>query len=235
MQVLAISLECNGWWISGKKVIFNFLIMKINLVNTQPYSLINIALRCPHCWHNGTFLWVSILDLYEANSNGQFFLWIRKCPNTRCNGHLFFIADSIWRILLTSPSETIPFDKNNIPQDVLNAFEEAIKCHSHSCFIASAIMIRKTLEEICTQQWATWKDLKWKLQDLGTKILIPKELISAMTELRLLGNDAAHIEGKTFNEIWKEEIEISLEFTQEILKAVYQYESLLKKLQSLKK
>jgi hypothetical protein len=50
---------------------------------------------------------------------------------------------------MTSPSETIPFDKENIPQKVLNAFEEAINCHSNSCFIASAIMIRKTLEEIC--------------------------------------------------------------------------------------
>ena len=82
-------------------------------------------------------------------------------------------------------------------------------------------MIRKTLEEICQDRNAKGKNLNLRLQDLGDKILIPKELIEGMNDLRLLGNDAAHIEAKTFNEVGKEEIEISLEFTKEILKAVY--------------
>ena len=69
---------------------------------------------------------------------------------------------------------------------------------------------------------------------MGTKIVIPRELLEGMQELRLLGNDAAHIESQTFNEIGKNEIEISIEFTKEILKAVYQYESLLDKIRSLK-
>ena len=56
-----------------------------------------------------------------------------------------------------------------------------------------------------------------------------------MHELRLLGNDAAHIEANTFEQIGKEELEISIDFTKEILKAVYQYESLLERLRSLKK
>jgi hypothetical protein len=135
---------------------------------------------------------------------------------------------------MTSPSETIPFDKEYIPNGVLQAFEEAISCHSNNCFIASAIMIRKTLEEICQDRSVSGKNLSQRLVDLGNKILIPKELLEGMNDLRLLGNDAAHIEAKTFNEVGKEEIEISLEFTKEILKAVYQYESLLKKMKALK-
>ena len=96
-------------------------------------------------------------------------------------------------------------------------------------------MVRKTLEEICVDRGATGKNLYPKLQDLSKKIVIPKELIEAMNELRLLGNDAAHIEARTFEEIGKNEIEILIEFTKEILKAIYQYESLLDKLKSLKK
>ena len=96
-------------------------------------------------------------------------------------------------------------------------------------------MIRKTLEQICLDRGAIGKNLYSRLQDLGTKIVIPKELIEGMQELRLLGNDAAHIESNTFNEVGKNEVEISIEFTKEILKAVYQYESLLGKLRSLKK
>jgi len=62
-------------------------------------------------------------------------------------------------------------------------------------------MIRKTLEEICIDKGATGGNLYKKIQDLSTKILIPKELIEAMHELRLLGNDAAHIEAETYNNI----------------------------------
>jgi hypothetical protein len=50
-----------------------------------------------------------------------------------------------------------------------------------------------------------------------------------------LGNDAAHIESQTFNDVGKTEVEISIEFTKEILKAVYQYEGLLSRIRSLKK
>lgn len=209
--------------------------MKVEIHNYGTGSNRNIATRCPHCGHNGTFIPVgndiSVKDSMNKFSN---YLGIRKCPNEKCKGFLFFVTDNKGEIILTTPSETIPFDKENMPENVLNAFEEAIKCHSNNCFIASAIMIRKTLEEICFDREATGKNLKQRVIDLGNKILIPKELLDGLDDLRLLGNDAAHIEAKTFSEIGKEEIEISIDFTKEILKAVYQYENLLVKLRSLK-
>lgn len=210
--------------------------MKITLINHSHNRNTNVATRCPHCGHFGTFIIISGGDVYITNPQGQItnYLGIRKCPNEKCKGHLFFISDANKNILLTSPSETIPFDKENMPGGVLKAFEEAIKCHSNNCFVASAIMIRKTLEEICHDREAKGENLSLRLQDLGSKILIPKELLDGMNDLRLLGNDAAHIEARTFNDIGKDEIEISLEFTKEILKAVYQYDNLLKKMKALK-
>ena len=198
---------------------------------TQATNAHRISTRCPHCGHNGTF---ELIGTDMANQGRIFGL--RRCPNERCLGHLFFVKDSnSGNILITYPSDTIPFDKENIPEKILNAFEEAIVSHSNNCFIASAIMIRKTLEEICVDRGATGRNLYQRLQDLGSRIVIPRELIEGMQELRLLGNDAAHIESNTFNEIGKDEVEISIEFTKEILKAVYQYESLLGKLRSLKR
>lgn len=206
------------------------MIFKLNGPN-QASSGTRISTRCPHCGHNGTF---ESLGNDTQNSNRVFGL--RRCPNGKCFGHLFFVYNiQNSEIIITHPSDTIPFDKENIPGKVLNAFQEAIISHSNNCFIASAIMIRKTLEEICLNRGATGKHLYARLEDLGTKIVIPKELIEGMQELRLLGNDAAHIESNTFDEIGKNEVEISIEFTKEILKAVYQYESLLGKLRSLKK
>jgi hypothetical protein len=65
-------------------------------------------------------------------------------------------------------------------------------------------------------------------------VVLPNVLFQAMDELRLLGNDAAHIEAKVFDQIGKAEIEAAIELTKEILKGVYQLDSLVKKLQALK-
>ncbi|MBC8180113.1 DUF4145 domain-containing protein [candidate division KSB1 bacterium] len=210
--------------------------MKTTLTRIKAQETKKISTRCPHCGHKGTFETVLVQDVNVQNPQGQIisYLGVRRCPNEDCYGHLFFIYNVEARTLITSPTEKIPFEKQNIPEKVLDAFEEAITCHSNSCFIASAIMIRKTLEEICLDRQAIGKNLKERIKNLGSKILVPKELLDGMNDLRLLGNDAAHIKAQTFNDVGKDEIEVSIDFAKEILKAVYQYEYLLSKLRKLK-
>jgi hypothetical protein len=96
-------------------------------------------------------------------------------------------------------------------------------------------MIRRTFEEICEEREAVGKDLKTRIHDLKTKILLPQELFDAMDELRLLGNDAVHVEANTFAQISSQELDVAIEFTLELLKALYQYSSLLSKMRGLKK
>ena len=205
--------------------------MKFKITGSGQSSGTRLTTACPFCGHNGTFDKVDVNDMTDSNRNiyGQ-----RKCPNPTCQGHVFFVK-LIDGTFFTYPPRKIDFDKSNIPDNVLNAFEEAIVCHSNKCFIATAIMVRKTLEEICHHQGATGGNLKEKIKNLGTRIIVPKALIDGLDDLRLLGNDAAHIESQTFNQVGHEETEISIQFTKEILKAVYQYEDLVMKLKSLKK
>lgn len=191
-----------------------------------------IAIRCPECGHKGVFESIGTDILDQANNTwfGQ-----RRCPAEDCYTHIFYIHVNNTKKIITYPYSTIEFNKDGIPPNILSAFEEAVKCHSIECYVASAITIRKTLEEICADRQVTGDNLKQRLKNLSTKIFIPKELTEGMDELRLLGNDAAHIESNTFNQIGKMEIEISIEFAKEILKGVYQYEGLLSRLRSLKK
>ena len=56
-----------------------------------------------------------------------------------------------------------------------------------------------------------------------------------MDDLRLLGNDGAHIESPEYNRVGSDEVEVRIEFAKEVLKAVYQYPALLGKLRALKK
>src|SRR5206468_3857764 len=123
----------------------------------------------------------------------------------------------------------------NVPAAVANAITEAVTCHAHECFIAAAIMVRKTLEELCRDRAAHGDNLKQRLKNLATKIVLPQELLDGLDDLRLLGNDAAHIESEEFNKVGREEVEIGIEVAKEVLKAVYQYSTLLSRLRSLKR
>ena len=138
-------------------------------------------------------------------------------------------------LMKTYPGIGRPIDTDNVPGKIKAAFIESVACFANSCFVASAIMIRKTLEEICADKGAVGNNLYKKIEDVFNKVSIPKELLDAMHQLRLLGNDAAHIEAETYEKIGVEELELSIDFTQEIIKALYQYESLLNRLKGLKK
>ena len=200
-----------------------------------------VSIRCPLCRHKGTFEKTQQHDLQTSRSIrvkpavvqtiifGQ-----RRCPDPQCRAHIFFVAVND-KIAATYPAETIDFDSSNLPKTVVGAFEEAIICHASNCYIASAIMVRKTLEELCRDRNAQGDNLKKRITALGSKVVLPQELLEGIDDLRLLGNDAAHIESQTYSQIGKEELEVGIEFTKEVLKAVYQYSALLDKLRGLKK
>lgn len=193
---------------------------------------IRISTNCPRCNHIAVFE-----SLYNEDvlSDGYYYI-VRKCPNENCHGPLFVIYSSAEdKIVQKYPLDNVTFNEENLPTKVRNALQEVLVCHSIGCYMAAAIMIRKTIEEMCVERGAVGSNLLNKLNDISNKIMIPKELIEGMNELRLLGNDAAHVKSSSFEDIGSTEIEVSIKFTKEILKAVYQYESLLEQIRSLKK
>ena len=135
----------------------------------------------------------------------------------------------------TYPKTRIEFDITNVPENLVATFQEALICTSEECYMAAAIMLRRTLEELCTDKKATGDNLKKRLESMAGKIILPKELLEAAHDLRLLGNDAAHIEAKTYDEIGKDEILIAIDLTKELIKASYQYQDLVDRLKSRQK
>jgi hypothetical protein len=139
------------------------------------------------------------------------------------------------QILRTYPPLRIDFDSTNVPQKIVETLSQAITCHSERCYVASAIMIRRCLEELCEDRGSHGSTLKDRIAGLKDKVMLPDELFQALDELRLLGNDAAHVEAKAYDSIGQNEIEIGIVLTKEILKSVYQYDSLVARLRALKK
>jgi hypothetical protein len=158
----------------------------------------------------------------------------RMCPNPPCKAHLFVVLQG-GTLKVSYPPERIDFDATNIPVEVVASLEEAITCHANQCFVAAAIMVRKTLELLCSAQNASGGNLKEKLEALGSKVVLPPDLLGGLRDVRLLGNDAAHIEAQAYTKVSQDEIEVALEFTKEVLKAIYQYSALLARLRALKK
>lgn len=205
--------------------------MKFTVKTNTPFDARPVSLRCPHCGREAAMVGIGAHDI---DVGGGLWCGQRMCPSPGCKGHIFVVHRQ--GVLVESyPPSTIDFDSSAIPPNIVSSFNEALLCHSVGSFVASALMVRRTLEEVCLDKGATGKDLKARIADLKGKIVVPSELFEAMDELRLLGNDAAHIEAKSYDKISNEELEVAIEFTKELLKALYQYSSLLAKLRGLKK
>lgn len=203
-----------------------------------------INLRCPVCRHEGAFhgfpggideSWSGRVAGPNGTmtTDGQYRIGYRQCPNTTCKAVLFFVQRQN-DLVETFPAEVIDFDASNLPDKVLSSLEEATKCHAAGCYRAAALMVRKTLEELCADKQATGANLKAKIANLRTTIVISEDLLAAADELRLLGNDAAHVEAQAYDAIESEEVEVAIELTKELLKAVYQHTSLVARLRALK-
>ncbi len=200
-----------------------------------------VNLRCPICGHLGAFHGLlNILDLkwiaHSATGRGvtSFNAGLRLCPNNDCRALVFVILKSA-ELQQAYPPEVIDFDSTNLPQPILQSLEEAIKCHAAGCNKASALMVRRVLEELCQAKNAQGADLKKRLAALGKTIVMPQELLDAADQLRILGNDAAHVEAKVYDKIGPDEAELAIELTKELLKAAYQYTALVDRLKELAK
>lgn len=119
-----------------------------------------VSIRCPSCRQLGTFDRAGQFDVQCADGNRSITCGYRLCPNPTCRALIFFIWDGIANKLAASyPPERLDFDATNIPASITKALEEAITCHANECFIACAIMVRKTLEELCHERNATGANL----------------------------------------------------------------------------
>lgn len=200
----------------------------------------SVTLKCPHCSHGGTFQipqgWQYQVE-HHAESRvtvGLVNASVRFCPNTKCRAPVFVISSGT-KVLHMLPRERIDFDADGLPELIATSLEEAISCHAAACYRASTLMVRRTIEEVCKDKGATGKNLKERIASLGTVMTLPAALLAAMNELRLLGNDAAHVDASNYDNISSQEAAVAVMLAKEIVKAGYQYDKLLGALSSLRR
>lgn len=202
-----------------------------------------LQIKCPGCLHNGSFEPLGGLqdvratgkDLFDDDDYSFLRIGIRVCPVSTCRMLVFFTSDWSGADARVHPAPAPNFNPTDLPDKVLRSFQEALLCYESGCFVASAMMVRKTLEEVCCDLHFKGKNLQERIEELKSKVTLPVELLNALHDLRLLGNDAAHFELKNFDEIGKNELDASIDVVKELLKGLYQFKALTGKLSALKK
>jgi hypothetical protein len=212
-------------------------IRRIQLHGTRQTTPLVLAARCPHCGHEANFESAGTQDIRGSNIlsgvNHEFLLGIRRCPRDDCHGQLFI--QQMEGITTTFPAIKIDFSLESIPEKIAEAIEEALQCEAIGCYVAAAIMVRKTLEMVCSDRGATGNSLLDRIKSLEAQVALPAQLFTAMQNLRILGNDAAHVESKDFEQIGDEELIVAIDLAKEILKAIYQLDSIVNRLEAMKK
>lgn len=196
-----------------------------------------ITVRCPGCGQLGTFdVLPGVPDVVLPRQLRwpPVYLGQRRCPNKTCNTHVFFALQRD-RLLSVYPPERPDFDKVGIPPEVASSLNESIACYTNGCYRAAVMLVRRSLEELCHERGVTGLNLKARLDILGTTVPLPTVLLSAIHDLRLLGNDAAHIESKDYISVGKEEAELAITLTKSVLQTVYQHTILADKLKARKR
>lgn len=195
---------------------------------------------CPHCGKGGTFMGTHDYTysvgymMGDRHVSGTVSSSVRFCPNPDCVAPVFLITHGT-SVIHSAPNPRIDFDSTRLPQQIADSLDEAIGCHAAGCFRASALLVRRTIEEVCKDKAATGGNLKARIQSLGGVMTLPPALIRAMDQLRLLGNDAAHVDASDYDEVGPKEAAAAIMLAKEIVKAAYQYDNLIEALSNLRR
>lgn len=106
---------------------------------------------------------------------------------------------------------------SGIPKVIQDSYDEAKKVQKISP-VAFAILIRKSLEDLCRDQSASGSSLKEQLEDLAKKNIMPVTLSRMTNALRYFGNLGAH---STEVKIGREEAGIMDDFFVAVIEYVY--------------
>lgn len=85
---------------------------------------------------------------------------------------------------------------SDVPGAIRDRFTEGSRCEAAGAYRGAAAMYRSAVEELCKERGATSRNLHGMIEELRDQLA--EDLITAMHETRLLGNDSVH-DGLTYS------------------------------------
>jgi len=108
----------------------------------------------------------------------------------------------------------------DIPPEIAGAYAEAVTALYANCPRASAVMARRTLEAITTDEGETTGNLAGRLQALAAKGILHPTLVDWTREVRLVGNSGAHYDA--INQVSIDDARQLVSFVHELLGYLYE-------------
>jgi hypothetical protein len=108
----------------------------------------------------------------------------------------------------------------DIPKEISEIFGEAATTLAANCPRASAVMLRRTLEAIVTDQGEPTGTLASRLDNLASKGILQPTLSDWAKEVRLIGNQGAHFD--PIQMVTIDDAKQLLSFVRELLKYLYE-------------
>ena len=181
---------------------------------------VTVSVRCPACRKNGTFdkLGTDLNLTFPGQPNcvaGQ-----RRCPDPECHAHLLFRQSG--EEVVTYPPETIDFDASDLPDGVpiqAQLFQRFADHDGGGKERAVCVAQYRFLQPHPAN--AEGDNLVQRINALRDEVTLAAVFFDGLHDLRLLGNDAAHPESRTYETVDKEVVEIALGLTKQVLQAVY--------------
>lgn len=186
------------------------------------YDRHKVETKCPHCGIMATF--TAIGEMPDINLHNMHYTGIRYCPS--CKSFILFDtslgSNGKFYVDMILPNHIQKTNIKNLPPKIEGLLNEALGCYSNNYYTAAGMLIRKTLEAICDEKQAKGDNLHQRINSLKKQVTIAESLYEAAMQLKLLGNDAAHIDLKDFDNIGKEELVLAFTLLERILKSIYE-------------
>jgi hypothetical protein len=200
---------------------------------TGKENKVDVALHCPWC---GIVSRVAsgVQHITKTRDGVQLYATV-VCQVRECNRAVFLVIDDVYDRFFkypqaypakVFPSAEASYKEEGVPPQIAKEFCEALECSWNGHAIGAALVGRRVLQAACRNVLGgRRRDLETEIRDVPDERL-NKGLKDQATHVRLLGNDAAHVDP-----IDPADVDDLLGFVEAVLDALYVTPAKVAKLQ----
>lgn len=216
--------------------------MTANFLGSNPAdNRFSLSGTCPHCRYKVMFAMVSAPHLpaesqdltfqftaSPIDSQAAYEVWAllacQSCRNFICGSVIKSKTDRKQTIYnkhypIGTPDDSVP---EEIPEQIGEDFQEALRCHSLKCYKAVVTMCRRSLQAACIDLEAGKREkLPGQIDALAKEGKITEPLREQAHDIRLGGNDGAHPDQDGLENVTSDDADDMIDFTRDFFYHVY--------------
>ena len=209
-----------SWPISARAILGSATAARCTIRNM--YELDEYLVNCPKCntrtlaepvTHTveDTVPWDDCYVVVACKICYEYMLISHPKDETAAKYNFKRINKMLWPVSVREFSSTIP-------ESLRLEHKEARACFNNAAYTATVVMVRRTLEGVCSENGVKKAPLISALKEMQNQGLIEGRLLEWAQELRVLGNEGAHFTGRRVS---REDAQDALALAEALLDYLY--------------